>query len=202
MQTLLIPMGLRCNAAIVTKAIVSQPSLPFDWTQMNIESMKTVLQLKEESIRGFWETYFSTLDETNHNQQTNSWFPHDLFGSPEETRNTVDKYERRTKRLLQAFDSPTPKVFLIFFGFPESDSLEKTAHLIMAIRSRVNVEHSFIVCNAKYDETTIENIHFIYEKLPEIVEDEKEDSWSMLTKHVEQRVRKLVESLNLEAISL
>lgn len=200
MSIQLIPLGIRCNAAIVTTAIINQPRLPFDWTQMNVGSMIQVMFLKE-NLREYWTTYFSNLDSNNYHRVTKSWFPHDEYTSAEEKANTIEKYIRRTNRLIHVLDSPIPKVFLIFFGYPEYDSLEKATQLIMCLRSRISAHHKILVFNAQYIEKQIDNIYFFYEKLPEDVKDEKEDAWSMLTKNVEKRVRNILSEWNVEPIS-
>jgi hypothetical protein len=200
MDVQLIPLGIRCNAAIVTNAIVNQPRLPFDWAQMNVNSMIDVLQLKKEHVNTYWTNYFSFLDKDFYHTQTKSWFPHDDF-SNEEKEKTVEKYERRTNRLIDVLDSPIPKVFHIFFGYPDHESLEKANSLILAIRSRITSPHIFLICNAQRNEFQLDNVYFFYEVLPEKVDIENEDSWSILTKNVEKRVREFLVKLHVEPIS-
>jgi hypothetical protein len=201
MNIQLIPLGIRCNAAYVTDAIVKQPRLPFDWTQMNVNSMIDVLFLKKEHIQEYWTKYFSNLDANSHHNETRSWFPHDEFKTPEEKEATIQKYIRRTHRLVDMLNSPIPKVFLIFFGYPENNSMERAQKLILSIGNRVNTQHRFLIWNAKYQEIQMENISFFYEKLPEKGEDEKNDTWNMLTKAVEKRVRQILLDNKLQPIS-
>lgn len=196
-------MGLRCNAAMLTDGIISQPRLPFDWTQMNVESMKQVCFLTEETSKTFWTDYFSSLDETNHHRDTNSWFPHDKFRSLEEKEKTIDKYVRRTKRLQDVLDSHIPKIFVLFFSYPELDSLEKADEILTSLKKRTKGHSKFIICNALHYETQIDDTWFIYEKIPKKEEDDDEnDTYKKLTKSLEERVRKLLQEWQVELLSI
>jgi hypothetical protein len=202
MKVLVIPFGMRCNAAMVANAIVNQPRLPFDWTQMSPESMLEVLQLSRESTQSFWESYFSEIDTTNHNKRTGSWLPHDTFVTEEERKATVDKYVRRTTRLQEALAREEHKVFLVFFGFPVADTLDTTRKLISGIRYSCKENYSIIICNAVYQEYRDDFLYFIYEPLLQTESDDENKDWNDLTKRVENRIRVLLEDKVWEPVPI
>jgi len=193
MKVLVIPFGMRCNAAMAVNAIVNQPRLPFDWTQMSVESMLDVLQLSRGSTQSFWENYFSEMDTTNHNKRTGSWLPHDGFTTEEERKASVDKYVRRTIRLQETLAREEHKIFLVFFGFPLADTLDTTRKLISGIRDSCKENYSIIICNALYQEYRDETLYFIYEPLFQTDSDDENKDWDDLTKRVENRIRVLLE---------
>lgn len=200
MKTLLIPMGMRCNAAIVTNSIVNQPRLPFDWAQIDIDSMIQCLEISKEDIELFWTEYFNQVDSSHHHLTTNSWFPHDNFDTEENKIQTIKKYVRRHQRLLALLEQESHKIYVIFFGFPipETSSfytLYQSAKLIESITKVSKGTNTFVVCNAKKNEEKTENIHFIYERLEETVEG---DSWDILTKKIEARIRQFLLSQQTE----
>jgi hypothetical protein len=202
MKVLVIPFGMRCNAAMVANAIVNQPRLPFDWTQMSPESMLEVLQLSRGSTQSFWESYFSEMDTTNHNKRTGSWLPHDTFVTEEERKATVDKYVRRTTRLQEALAREEHKVFLVFFGFPVADTLDTTRKLISGIRYSCKENYSIIICNAVYQEYRDDFLYFIYEPLLQTESDDENKDWNDLTKRVENRIRVLLEDKVWEPVPI
>jgi hypothetical protein len=202
MKVLLIPFGMRCNAAMAVNAIVNQPRLPFDWTQMNPESMLNVLQLSRESTQSFWESYFSEMDTTNHNKRTASWLPHDAFMTEEERKASVEKYVRRTIRLQEALASEEHKVFVVFFGYPLADTLDTTRKLISGIQDSCKENYSIIICNAMYQEYRDESLYFIYEPLINTGSDDENKDWDDLTKRVETRIRLLLEDKVWEPVPI
>lgn len=202
MKVLLIPFGMRCNAAMAVNAIVNQPRLPFDWTQMSVESMLDVLQLSRGPTQSFWEIYFSEMDTTNHNKRTGSWLPHDAFMSEEERKASVDKYVRRTIRLQEALAREEHKVFLVFFGFPLADTLDTTRKLISGIRDSCKENYSIIICNAVYQEYRDDFLYFIYEPLLQTESDDENKDWDDLTKRVENRIRVLLEDKVWEPVPI
>jgi hypothetical protein len=202
MKVLLIPFGMRCNAAIAVNAIVNQPRLPFDWTQMSVESMLDVLQLSRGSIQSFWESYFSEMDTTNHNKKTGSWLPHDVFMSEEERKASVNKYVRRTIRLQETLAREEHKIFLVFFGFPVADTLDTTRKLISGILDSCKKNCSIIICNALYQEYRDESLYFIYEPLLQKYSDDENKDWDDLTKRVENRIRVLLEEKVWEPVPI
>jgi len=202
MKVLVIPFGMRCNAAMAVNAIVNQPHLPFDWTQMSVESMLDVLQLSRGSTQSFWESYFSEIDTTNHNKRTGSWLPHDAFMSEEERKASVDKYVRRTTRLQEALAREEHKVFLVFFGFPVADTLDTTRKLISGIRDSCKENYSIIICNAVYQEYRDDFLYFIYEPLLQTDSKDENKDWDDLTKRVENRIRVLLEDKVWEPVPI
>lgn len=200
MKVLVIPFGMRCNAAMVANAIVNQPRLPFDWTQMSPESMLEVLQLSRESTQSFWESYFSEIDTTNHNKRTGSWLPHDAFVTEEERKASVEKYVRRTIRLQEALAREEHKVFLVFFGYPGADTLNTTRKLISGIRDSCKENYSIIICNAVHQEYRDELIYFMYEPLLHTDSDDENKDWNDLTKRVETRIRAIFIEKSFEPI--
>lgn len=195
MTTHLIPLGMRCSAAQITNAIVSQPRFPFDWVQMNAESMRDVIHLKPTEIRKFWTDYFSSIDDTKHTI-TGSWFPHDEF-TDEEKEKTIDKYVRRTERLHSVLNLQSHVTYVIVFGFPEQDTIEKVLELTFAICCRQEGSCSFIICNGMIPEIEKENMTFIYEKLGEL---NGFQDWEDLTTSLEQRVRKILLEKQIKVI--
>ena len=202
MKVLVIPFGMRCNAAMAVNAIVNQPRLPFDWTQMSVESMLDVLQLSRGTTQSFWESYFSEIDTTNHNKRTGSWLPHDAFMSEEERKASVDKYVRRTTRLQEALAREEHKVFLVFFGFPLADTLDTTRKLISGIRDACKENYSIIICNAVYQEYRDDFLYFIYEPLLQTDSNDENKDWDDLTKRVENRIRVLLEDKVWEPVPI
>jgi hypothetical protein len=183
-------------------AIVNQPRLPFDWTQMSVESMLDVLQLSRGSTQSFWENYFSEMDTTNHNKRTGSWLPHDGFTTEEERKASVDKYVRRTIRLQETLAREEHKIFLVFFGFPLADTLDTTRKLISGIRDSCKENYSIIICNALYQEYRDDFLYFIYEPLLQTESDDENKDWDDLTKRVEKRIRVLLEDKVWEPVPI
>ncbi len=188
MKTYLIPFGFRCNAAIVTNAIVDQPRFVFDWTQMNIQSMINVLNLEPSDMQTFWKQYFSQLDNENRHTETSSWFPHDNFKTEEEKIETVNKYIRRTERLYNLMKTESHVIFLIFNGFPEPDSLEKSQVLINALLAKKSNNISFIVCNSCFLNQEIMNLNLIYEPLL-ASNNTSDNDWDDLTSRITARIK-------------
>ncbi len=197
MKSYLIPLGTRCNAALITKEFVNQARFPFDWVQMNSESMRDVILLEPGDIRPFWTTYFSYLDESKHHQTTNSWFPHDTFSTEEEKKDTTEKYIRRTQRLLDVLNTKEHIIYLITFGFPEEENVEKILEITFAIRNRQVGPCSFIVCNGMKLEEEKNDIVFLYEHL----EGKKGfEDWRNMDKRLELRIAEYLKKNNIEII--
>jgi len=202
MKVVVLPFGMRCNTAIAVNAIVNQPRLPFDWTQMNEESMLRVLQLNKDDTILFWTIYFSNIDETNHHRTTGSWLPHDSFQSEEEKNASVEKYVRRTVRLHKAISRKEHKVFIIFFGFPETNSMRIAEKLIYTIQSVCKENYSVIICNALHQQFREGNLFFIYEPLISTDSNDENKDWDDLTKRVELRLRDIFTEQSFEPIPL
>ncbi len=189
MKSYLIPLGMRCNAAIITNRIVNQARFPFDWVQMNVESMRDVIHLKTEEIETFWSSYFSKIDETKHNTETGSWLPHDAFSTPDEIKDTLQKYVRRTNRFQAVLNSPHHVIYVIVFGFPEQENIEKILELTFAIRTRQHGPCSFLICNGMIQEVKKDDIQFLYEKL----DGEKGyEDWEDLANRLEKKIRDIL----------
>lgn len=199
MEAHLIPLGFRCNAAFITNKIVDQPRFVFDWVQMNIESMICVLKLKTDEIRGYWEKYFSELDEKNYHKITGSWFPHDSFKNEEDKAYTLDKYVRRTERLHQVLRTNTHVIFLLFQGFPDTNSLHNSKHIIKTVSSLKSTNVSFIVCNSCYENLQIENTCLFFEPLYQMYENSDKD-WDDLTSRLTTRVSLFLKDKNISVI--
>lgn len=157
---------MRCVSAEISQCFVQQPRFPFDWCQMNPDSMKKVIELEKENVKPFWSFYFSEIDDTCHHKRTGSWFPHDVF-TPEEIDKTIAKYTRRTIRFLDVLESEPMKIFLIVFGFPEENSSKIVNLLYHSLSERTKSKCFFLVGNALISEedVEIENMHFFYAKL-------------------------------------
>lgn len=97
---------------------------------------------------------------------TASWFPHEEF-TEEKKEKTIDKYVRRTERLHSVLNLQSHVTYVIVFGFPEQDTMEKVLELTFAICCRQQGQCSFIICNGMIPEVKKENMTFIYEKLGE-----------------------------------
>lgn len=202
MKVVVVPFGMRCNTAMAVNAIVNQPRLPFDWTQMNEQSMMYILQLEKDHTISFWKEYFSNIDETNHHKMTGSWLPHDAFRTEEEREASVEKYVRRTVRLQEALSRKEHKVFVIFFGFPQANSISIAQKLIQTIDTVCKENYSIIICNASQQQLRKGNLFFIYEPLiPTDSKDENKD-WDDLTKRVEIRIRDIFTEESFEAVPL
>lgn len=200
MKAYLVPFGTRCNSAIIVNSILSQPRLPFDWTQMNVLSMKKVLELERSDIESFWDFYFSDIDERHYNNTTGSWFPHDKFTS-EELIKTKEKYIRRTQRLFTSLESDIPKVFIIFFGFPTGIEETMVKLLLSSANKRSKAKNIFIVCNGKNEELVEDNVYYIFENLSCSAE-EKDESWDRLTKVLAEKIKILLTKLEIEPIPI
>jgi hypothetical protein len=198
MRSYLIPLGTRCNSAILTSRIVNQARFPFDWVQMNVESMRDVVHLESDQVKEFWTTYFSEIDSAKYNTKTGSWFPHDSFSSEEEKKETIEKYVRRTERLHSVLDSNQHVTYLIVFGFPQEENIEKVLELTFAVRNRQRGPVSFIICNAMIQEATKEDIVFMYEKLEG---GKGYEDWENLATRLEARIRQHLEKEGIEAVA-
>lgn len=188
MKSYIIPLGMRCTAVELTNTIVNQPRFPFDWTQMSVKSMCDVIHLEAPEIKSFWTDYFSSVDDTKHTK-SGSWFAHDDFT---DKSSIIDKYCRRTERLQSVLQSKTHVTYVIVFGFPEQDSIEKVLELAFVIRCHHQGPCSFIVCNGTIQEGEEEDMIFLYEKL--------EEDWEDLKKRLEHRIRKIIEQKQIEPI--
>lgn len=202
MKVVVIPFGMRCNTAMAVNAIVNQPRLPFDWTQMSEQSMIQVLQLNKEDTVSFWKTYFSNIDETNHHAKTGSWLPHDSFKTEEEKEASVEKYVRRTVRFQNALSREEHKVFVIFFGFPGGNTMFVTQTLLHALHLFCKEKYSVIICNAGHQQYKQDNLFFIYEPLYQTNSEDENKDWNDLTKRVEMRIRDIFIEQSFEAVPI
>lgn len=195
-----VPVGSRCASVEIAQKIISQPRFPFDWCQMNVWSMKKVIELEQDYSKEFWSMYFSELDDTKHHTKTQSWFPHDSFSTNIEMNMTVEKYVRRTERLLQILESPTNKVFLIVFGFPEESSSEATNILYHALKAKAKGNNLFLVCNAAIleEDKEIDNMYFFYIKLQSHSESDIQN-WNTFIEEASLKVKFI---LNKKGISI
>lgn len=120
---ILIPMGVLCDAKKICNCVHkcrSTLTLPFDWCQMNGESMVKVLNLSDSAIKPFWTTYLSNLNSNNKNKATGSWFPHDFLKDKttlkfESLEECIEKYSRRTRRMFYNLRLPEDKLLFSFF---------------------------------------------------------------------------------------
>ncbi len=108
-QWMFVPMGMRCTSASVKRneLHVKSATYVFDWCQMNVDTMCAVLRLHDDAIEPFFRQYMTELVDHRH-PEDNSWFPHDT----EEFGALVDKYTRRTRRLLNDLRTEKPKLFI------------------------------------------------------------------------------------------
>jgi hypothetical protein len=82
-------------------------------------------------------------------------------------------------------------VFVLFFGFPQGNSMSITQRLLNALQSFCKENYSVIICNATYQQYRQENLFFIYEPLFQTQSDDENKDWNDLTKRVELRLREL-----------
>jgi hypothetical protein len=161
----IIPLGMRCQAVQVVERYISQPRFPFDWCQININSMCDILSLQKENVEEYYRNYLSELDmTTTRHKLTNSWFPHDDITPGVDMEPVIQKYVRRTHRLLDAIHNiDTPIIFLVFFSFPNINNYRELMQLIGRVSSISSVPLHFFVVNC--DKTTREesNIFYLHE---------------------------------------
>jgi hypothetical protein len=148
---IIIPLGIRCDAKGALNIIkLSGPDMPFDWCQMSCSSMCEVISLQEDAVSEFWEKYFKNLNKENVNLQTGSWFPHDLHKNPngnESMEECIEKYSRRTLRMLYNLKIKDNKIIFTIFQRP-SKSSKKWANKIY--ESLMKFENfTFITINAE-----------------------------------------------------
>jgi hypothetical protein len=198
MKVLLLPLGMRCNAAMAINPIVNQPRLPFDWAQMNVNTMVQVFHLSKENTPSFWESYFSNLDDTNHNKTTGSWLPHDTFSTEEERKISVEKYVRRTIRLQETLTREEHKIFVIFFGFPEPNNMRTLKQLYDIIDEKCKTNYSIIACNVVYEESILLDMFLIYERLHDTGNEDSD--WADMTTRISKRISDILTKNEYEAI--
>jgi hypothetical protein len=201
MEYFFVPTGTKCMSAEIAQAIVSQPRFPFDWCQMNEWSMKKVIELDKESVSGFWQMYFSEIDDLKYHKITKSWFPHDSFTNEKEMEMTIAKYTRRTERFLNILKEPAPKIFFIAFGFPEENSAEKVNVLYHALSQQTLNNCFFIICNALIleEDKEVDNMYFFYIKL-ENQEASDLANWKELVTKSREKVHQILQKKNIKVI--
>ena len=163
----IIPFGMRCQAVEVAITYISQARYPFDWCQMNADSMCSIISLQKENVEDFFRRYFSDVDlTTKRHKNTNSWFPHDNIESDADIEDVIQKYIRRTYRLLDAIHTTdTPIVFIIFFSFPSLDNCKILTQLITTVSNISHADLYFFVVNCDKLSKEESNIFYLYEEL-------------------------------------
>jgi hypothetical protein len=162
----IIPLGMRCQAVEVASTYISQPRYPFDWCQMNIDSMCSIISLQKNNVEEYFRKYFSEVDvTTKRHKYTDSWFPHDNIESDVDMEETIQKYIRRTYRLLDAIHTTeVPIVFIIFFSFPYADNYKILTQLITTVSNISHATLSFFVVNCDNLSREESDIFYIYEE--------------------------------------
>jgi len=174
-----ISFGSRCNSAIILRNLLKLQieSLPFDWVQMNINSMEDIMKLYNESdkIEAFYSYYFTNSFNKTEKKYINdgSWFPHDDFNN---INDVVQKYTRRTYRLFNIIKNNNKKIFLNLQQYINSFILEK----IINILDNLNIDYLLIIINAyDYDEINKKYINFHVPFKIEIGNDSDYDNWNL-----------------------
>lgn len=130
---LFVPMGMRCTPSSVKRFQlgIESATYVFDWCQMNVDTMRTILGLQEEDIEPFFRQHMYNLVDRKH-PADGSWFPHDS----EDFEGIVAKYTRRTKRLLLDLRSDKPKL-LVTVTSPYEHSNVETCHKLQRTLSEI-----------------------------------------------------------------
>jgi hypothetical protein len=109
---LYVPLGMRCSTASIvrSRAKLVGPALPFDWCQMNSDSMAEWII---NCNRARWiKSYFKKFDHTTHINDRGDYFPHEDWSD----KTTGDKYVRRGKRLHEIMKSSEDKTFIMMWS--------------------------------------------------------------------------------------
>jgi len=174
-----ISFGSRCNSAIILRNLLKLQieSLPFDWVQMNINSMEDIMKLYNETdkIEAFYSYYFTNSFNKTEKKYINdgSWFPHDDFNN---INDVIQKYTRRTYRLFNIIKNNNKKIFLNLQQYINSSILEK----IINILDNLNIDYLLIIINAyDYDEINKKYINFHVPFKIEIGNDSDYDNWNL-----------------------
>ena len=188
----IIPLGMRCQAVQVVNSYILQPRYPFDWCQMNINSMCDVLSLKKENVEEYYRSYLSELDmTTTRHMRTNSWFPHDNITPGVDMEPVIQKYVRRAHRLLDAIhNTDTPIIFLIFFTFPNNNNYSELVKLVETVSSISSVPLYFFVVNCDNVTREESNIFYLYE---EVDYNKGDDAFAMLVDRLSAKFKKYME---------
>ena len=173
-----ISFGSRCNSAIILRYILKLQieSLPFDWVQMNINTMKDIMKLLNDSdrIEAFYSYYFTdSFNKIEKKSIDHSWFPHDDFDN---IHDVVAQYTRRTYRLFDIIKNNNKKIFLNLQQYVNNSILEK----IINILDNLNTDYLLIIINAfDYDVINEKYINFYVPFKIEIGNDTDYDNWNL-----------------------
>lgn len=173
-----ISFGSRCNAAIILRYLLKKQemSLPFDWVQMNINSMDNIMNLYKDhtKIEAFYCYYFTNnFNKIEKKSEDNSWFPHDNF---DDIHKVVQQYVRRTYRLFDIIRNNNKKIFLHLQQYLNNSILEK----IINILDNLNIDYFLIIINAfDHDIITEKYMNFYVPFIIENGDDSDYDNWNL-----------------------
>jgi len=147
----IIPFGVRCSTKSILQRLGLQfPTMAFDWSQMNIDSMITALSLEDDKLNEFYTNYFNEIDkDTKKHKITQSWFPHDMKGD-EMIDECIKKYIKRTERLKNNLKNPNPKLILCIFSHTKHNGLasNKLALKLLNFLKNNYINFKFLTINA------------------------------------------------------
>lgn len=153
----IISFGMRCNTAIILRWRLEKQtySLPFDWVQMALETQLAVLDLykTQNEIENFYWNLFSNDFDYAEKRCAAGWFPHDEFDN-HELEHTIDKYIRRTYRLMDILSLPGKKIFLTLFQWGGVDP-EQIKNTLQCLDS-LEIDYLWISINGNSSDETIE----------------------------------------------
>lgn len=173
-----ISFGSRCNSAIILRYILKLQieSLPFDWVQMNINTMENIMKLlnKSDKIEAFYSYYFTdSFNKIEKKSIDDSWFPHDNFDN---IHDVVAQYTRRTYRLFDIIKNNNKKIFLNLQQYVNNSILEK----IINILDNLHTDYLLIIINAfDYDFMNEKYINFYVPFVIENGNDSDYDNWNL-----------------------
>ena len=113
-----IPLGLRCSSAgMIDKYFTREESLPLDWVDIPMRTIRDISQLSEDQIPDWVNAWISKVDLKTLKSPDGTWFPHDFVDEANasydlQVKHVSEKYIRRFKRLFSLFTSRDILVFL------------------------------------------------------------------------------------------
>ncbi len=117
-----VPLGTRCTSSAIIDGGLGKKlkTYPFDWIDINLNTILKFISIPPESTESYITEYFKKVDRTTlKHEEDGTWFPHDF----PEKENVVTKYTRRFKRLFELFNSEKNIVFLTVFAHVNYDNI-------------------------------------------------------------------------------
>ena len=167
----IIPIGDHCAIPSILKEMnLRLKSYPFDWVT-NIEhlydtniiyNISLINQLNNDNIENIVKTYIGDAfdDEKKVNKINNIWFPHD-----ENTRNTIEKYERRFNRLKQDLYKKNIFILLTRHYYINKDEFKKIIDTLLTYNNESIIlfisgtNHEYFE-NIEYNNVIFKYIHY------------------------------------------